>query len=61
MRAVVATKLGKSVEEALEYLEYQTVPIPSKPSSHEVVIQVRVGALNFFDGLILQGKYCDEE
>lgn len=57
MRAVVCTKLGKSIDEALEYLEYQTVPIPSNPSSHEVIVQVRVGALNFFDGLILQGKY----
>eukprot|EP01083_Nonionella_stella_P068173 180789_1 len=57
MRAVVATALGSTVEEALQCLETQIRPIPSAPSSRELIVKVEYAALNFFDGLILTGKY----
>ena len=56
MQAVIATKLGSTVEEALQHFEAQRVPIP-KPSSREILINVQVASLNFFDGLILTGSY----
>eukprot|EP01084_Bolivina_argentea_P258863 436587_1 len=56
MRTIVCTKLGKTVEEALQNLSEQIKPIPN-PKPNEVVVKVAYGALNFFDTLILTGKY----
>ena len=52
----MSTKLGSTVEDALQYLQPTIQPIPT-PKSREIIVKVKVAALNFFDGLILQGKY----
>jgi len=57
MRAVLATKLAPTVQEALDHFQVSTVPRPTNPASYELIIKVEMAALNFFDGLILQGKY----
>src|SRR5215207_1471239 len=51
MRAVLAKAFGEP-----ETLVVEDVPEP-RPSPGEVLVQVRVAALNFFDTLIIQGRY----
>ena len=57
MRAIIATKIADSIEEALDAFQITTIPRPTNPSSREVIVKVETAALNFFDGLLLQGKY----
>jgi NADPH:quinone reductase len=51
MRAIVCHALGGPEELALE-----NIPEP-EPGAGEVVIRVRAAALNFFDTLLIRGKY----
>src|ERR1043165_8866096 len=51
MKAILCTKYGGPDD-----LEYQDLPDPT-PGSGEVVVAVKSAALNFFDTLIIAGKY----
>jgi len=51
MKAVLAKAFGPP-----EQLVLEEVP-PRQPARGEVVIAVKAGGVNFFDGLIVQGKY----
>jgi NADPH2:quinone reductase len=51
MKAILCTRFGGPAD-----LEYADVPDPS-PASGEVVVAVKAAALNFFDTLIIAGKY----
>ena len=51
MKAILCTKFGGPDD-----LEFQDLPDPS-PGSGEVVVAVKSAALNFFDTLIIAGKY----
>src|ERR1041384_8322098 len=51
MKAILCTHFGGPDD-----LEYQDLPDPT-PGSGEVVVAVKSAALNFFDTLIIAGKY----
>ena len=51
MKAILCTHFGGPDE-----LEFKDLPDPS-PGSGEVVVAVKSAALNFFDTLIIAGKY----
>src|SRR6266850_3107581 len=51
MKAILCTHFGGPAD-----LEYQDLPDP-QPGSGEVVVAVKAAALNFFDTLIIAGKY----
>ena len=51
MKAILCTHFGGPAD-----LEYQDLPNP-QPGSGEVVVAVKAAALNFFDTLIIAGKY----
>ena len=51
MKAILCTKFGGPDD-----LEFQDLPDPT-PGSGEVVVAVKSAALNFFDTLIIAGKY----
>ena len=51
MKAILCTHFGGPAD-----LEYQDLPDP-QPGPAEVVVAVKAAALNFFDTLIIAGKY----
>jgi NADPH2:quinone reductase len=51
MKAILCTRFGGPDD-----LEYADVPDPS-PGQGEVVVAVKAASLNFFDTLIIAGKY----
>src|SRR5437763_15984326 len=51
MKVILGAHLGGPAD-----LEYQDLPDP-QPGSGEVVVAVKAAALNFFDTLIIAGKY----
>jgi NADPH2:quinone reductase len=51
MKAILCTRFGGPDD-----LEYQDLPDP-RPAAGEVVVAVKSAALNFFDTLIIAGKY----
>ena len=51
MRALICEKLGGP-----EQLRIVELPIP-QPKMGEILVRVRFAALNFFDSLIIQGRY----
>ena len=51
MRALMCTRLGKP-----EDLSLETLPDP-EPGPGQVLVRVRIAALNFFDTLIIAGRY----
>ncbi|KAI8327047.1 NAD(P)-binding protein [Choanephora cucurbitarum] len=53
MKAYVVEKWLKGPEE----LRIQDAPLPSEPKQGELQIQVKAVGLNFFDTLMIQGKY----
>ena len=56
VRGLVCGKIYEKVEEAIEDLKVGTFE-RKELASGEVRVSVHAGALNFFDLLILQGKY----
>ena len=51
MKAILCTRLGGPDD-----LEFKDIPDPA-PGPGEVVVRVKAAALNFFDTLIIAGKY----
>jgi NADPH2:quinone reductase len=51
MKAILCTRFGSPDD-----LEFRELPDPA-PASGEVVVAVKAAALNFFDTLIIAGKY----
>lgn len=57
MKCVQVTKIGKTFDEAIDYLALSSnVPIP-EPGSKQVLVKVKVASLNFLDTLVIQNKY----
>ncbi|MEA2933794.1 MAG: NADPH:quinone reductase, partial [Variibacter sp.] len=51
MKAILCTRYGGSAD-----LEYADVPDPS-PGAGQAVVRIHAVGLNFFDNLIIAGKY----
>ncbi len=54
MKALVCSKLGTSLQDALSNIEERIVPIPQLSSKTELLVKVHAAGLNFADTLIYQ-------
>eukprot|EP01084_Bolivina_argentea_P174257 301859_1 len=57
MKALVCSKIGTSLQDALSNIQERIVPIPQLSSKTELLVKIHAAGLNFADTLIYQGKY----